>query len=75
MTNGCTSDVVVSGLTLRLGSAAWAVAGALPITTPIGQTRSFDVTFTAGVEPADDVLFVEISSPESGRRPLTLRGK
>ena len=72
----CPEDVVLSGFTLRLGSPAWAIAPAGPVTVPAGGERSFTVTFTPGPGDApDDVLFVELEAPETGRRPLTLRGE
>lgn len=76
ITNGCSSDVALSDLRLRLGSPAWTVSPAAPATVPAGERRSFTVTFAPGPgDPGDDVLFVEIGDPVTGRRPITLRGR
>ena len=72
----CPGTVTVGSLPLRLGSVAWSVAApALPFVLPSGGTSSFTVTFDpSGGGARDDILFVQISTPEMGRRPLTLRG-
>lgn len=77
MTNQCTDDVTVSGLSLRLGSPSFTVApGTGPLVVPAQSTGTFTVTFApqAGA-PAEDILFVEMSAPSPGRRTLTVRGQ
>ncbi len=43
---------------------------------PSRSTSTFTVTFDphAG-DPTEDIVFVQISAPETGRLPLTVRGK
>jgi hypothetical protein len=76
MTNRCAGDVTVGGVTVRIGSA-WSVAApAMPIVVPVQGTASFTATYAPHPGDAlDDVVFVEISAPEVGRRPITLRGE
>ncbi|MFT3771247.1 MAG: hypothetical protein QM820_38010 [Minicystis sp.] len=76
LTNGCAQPVTVGGFPLRLGSAAWSVtAPAVPLAIPTGGTSTFTVAFDPQPGDArDDVLFVQITAPAVGRRPLTLRG-
>lgn len=77
MTNTCTSDVTVGSITLRVGSPAFTIApagGALIV--PSQGTSKFTVTFAphAG-DPTEDVVFVRIDAPQTGRLPLTVRGE
>ncbi|MFS8070395.1 MAG: hypothetical protein ACMG6S_28870 [Byssovorax sp.] len=77
MTNHCTDDVTVSGLDLRLGSPAFTIPpGTIPLVIPAQGAGAFTVTFNPQPgAPAEDILFVEMSAPVQGRRPLTVRGQ
>ncbi|APR75106.1 Hypothetical protein A7982_00452 [Minicystis rosea] len=77
LTSACANATTVGSLPLRLGSAAWSVAAPpLPLVIPASSSASFTVTFDpVGGDARDDILFVQITAPEMGRRPLTLRGK
>jgi hypothetical protein len=77
MTNHCTDDVTVSGLSFRRGSPSFTVTpGTGPLVIPAQGTGAFTVSFApeAGA-PTEDILFVEMSAPLAGRKTLTVRGK
>jgi hypothetical protein len=43
---------------------------------PSQSTSTFTVTFDPQPgAPTEDIMFVQISAPESGRLPLTVRGQ
>jgi hypothetical protein len=77
MINTCASAVTVSGITLRAASPAFTLApagGALVM--PPQSTSAFTVTFDPHPgDPTEDIVFVQISAPQSGRLPLTVRGQ
>ncbi len=74
--NRCESAVTVSAVTLRQGSPAWGITAATPIDIPLQATRSFAVRYSPQPGDAiDDVLFVELTAPTTGRRAITLRGE
>ena len=77
MTNGCSGPVTVGGVSLRLGSPAFTIAPASAAQViPAQSSRSFTVTFTPHPgDPIEDIVFVQIDAPESGRLPLTVRGE
>jgi hypothetical protein len=77
MTNDCTDPVTVGGVSLRLGSPAFTITPASAAQViPAQSSRSFTVTFTPHPGDAvEDIVFVQIDAPESGRLPLTVRGE
>ena len=77
MTNHCTDDITVSGLSLRQGSPAFKITpGNGPLSIPAQGAGAFTVTFNPQPgAPTEDVLFVEIATPSQGRRSLTVRGR
>jgi hypothetical protein len=75
--NGCASPVTVGAVSLRAGSPAFTLgAPATSLVMPPGSTSTFTVTFAphAG-DPVEDVVFVKIDAPETGRLALTVRGQ
>jgi len=77
MTNHCTDDVTVSGLSLRRGSPAFTITpGSGPLLIPAQGAGAFTVTFNPQPgAPTEDILFVELATPSQGRRSLTVRGQ
>lgn len=77
LTNGCAVAITIGDLKLRLGSPAWTVTSPpLPLSIP----PSGAISVTAAFDPAaggarDDVLFVQVTAPEAGRRTISLRGE
>jgi hypothetical protein len=76
MSNHCAGDVTVGDFALRLG-VAWSVpASVTPIVVPAKGSASFTATYAPHPGDAtDDVVFVDITAPEAGHRPITLRGE
>jgi hypothetical protein len=77
MTNHCTDEVTVSGLSLRQGSPAFTITpGSGPLSIPAQGAGAFTVTFSPQPgAPTEDILFVELATPIPGRRSLTVRGQ
>ena len=74
--NDCASDIDLT-FTLRSGSLGFSLApdpGTMVV--PAGSSDSVSIAYTAPEAAlVDDILFVEVVSPEEGHRPITLHGR
>ncbi len=74
VTNECTGELRIEAVSLRLGSAGFAVEAFAPETLEPGQASSIAVTFAADEAQAEDVLFVSVSvDGQLVRYPISLR--
>lgn len=77
MRNECDADVTVTSVVPLLGDGDFLpITGMPPIVIPSGASRSFVVTFAPSEPgPAEEVIDVELGTPEMGSRPITVLGE
>ncbi|NOU32719.1 MAG: hypothetical protein HOO96_32850 [Polyangiaceae bacterium] len=75
LTSGCTAPVVLQDVKKRTGGSSWQVASPLPLTLAPGAKTTVNVVFTpAGAGVSREVLLLSFVSPETGTRPVSVRG-
>ncbi|KYF81461.1 hypothetical protein BE11_36600 [Sorangium cellulosum] len=70
--NTCAEDVAIEAPRLRRGAAPFSVSPAAAFVVPAGETGLVTVRADGGGVEREDVLFLDVTSPEPGRRALTL---
>ncbi|WP_438029207.1 hypothetical protein [Sorangium sp. So ce233] len=70
--NTCAEDVAIEAPRLRRGAAPFSVSPAAAFVVPAGETALVTVRADGGGVEREDVLFLDVTSPEPGRRALTL---
>ncbi|WP_434047099.1 MULTISPECIES: hypothetical protein [Sorangium] len=70
--NTCLEDVAIEAPRLRRGAAPFSVSPAAAFVVPAGETGLVTVRADGGGVEREDVLFLDVTSPEPGRRALTL---
>ncbi|KYF53130.1 hypothetical protein BE08_12545 [Sorangium cellulosum] len=70
--NTCDEDVAIDAPRLRRGAAPFSVSPAAPFVVPAGGEAVVTVRADGGGVEREDVLFLDVTSPEPGRRALTL---
>ncbi|WP_437736825.1 hypothetical protein [Sorangium sp. So ce1335] len=70
--NTCDEDVAIEAPRLRRGAAPFSVSPAAAFVVPAGGTGLVTVRADGGGVEREDVLFLDVTSPEPGRRALTL---
>lgn len=71
LSNGCGVEVTIDPPRLRRGRAGFTFSPTAALAIPDGATATITVQSTEGSE-VEDVLFFDVTLPESGRRALTL---
>ncbi|WP_437320113.1 hypothetical protein [Sorangium sp. So ce385] len=70
--NGCAEDVSIEAPRLRRGAAPFSVTPEAPFVVPPGGSTVVTVRADGDGEEREDVLFLDVTAPEPGRRALTL---
>ncbi|AUX31228.1 MULTISPECIES: hypothetical protein [Sorangium] len=70
--NACAEDVSIEAPRLRRGGAPFSVSPEAPFVVPPGGSTVVTVRADGDGEEREDVLFLDVTAPEPGRRALTL---
>jgi hypothetical protein len=70
--NGCEAEVGVEAVRLRDPSDPIAIEPMPPLAIPAGTSIAIELAMTGPLLGGEAVVIVDITGPESGRRPLTL---
>lgn len=70
--NTCAGDVSIEAPHLRRGDAPFSVSPEAPFVVPAGGSTLVTVRADGDGEELEDVLFLDVTAPDPGRRALTL---
>ncbi|WP_437562079.1 hypothetical protein [Sorangium sp. So ce542] len=70
--NGCAEGVSIEAPRLRRGAAPFSVSPEAPFVVPPGGSTVVTVRADGDGDEREDVLFLDVTAPEPGRRALTL---
>lgn len=70
--NDCAEDVAIAAPRLRRGGGPFRVSPSAPFVVPAGGSAAVTVRADGDGNEREDVLFLDITAPEVGRRALTL---
>ncbi|WP_437592830.1 hypothetical protein [Sorangium sp. So ce1000] len=70
--NTCADDVSIGAPRLRRGAGPFGVSPAAAFVVPAGESAVVTVRADGAGDEREDVLFLEVTAPEPGRRVLTL---
>ncbi|MGK4005836.1 hypothetical protein WMF31_24635 [Sorangium sp. So ce1036] len=70
--NDCAEEVSIAAPRLRRGGGPFSVSPSAPFVVPAGGSIAVTVRADGDGDELEDVLFLDITAPEAGRRALTL---